>query len=302
MDKFKQLFAKAEIVGLIEQNKVSKQLSPLLAAQSLRMMREYDITQYCIEFRTYLNESEVSFETDKDFAAYCEQESTFDTFVKFLHYRKAETKKNIAEQAERIAKYSPNEQLHIAMDILGLTTGENNFNPVQPVFYYIDEVLIKHNLTPKQAKNILEVHTSGLPPATNESLTKKVIKHLKKLDKYVNQTPPQQTETKTDKLKVPQIALIHVYEGIQITRENAGEIAAKHGYTAKNSGEGLFQDYTNYFSTANRKGKPTPCTPTKLKNKIVLFESVVNHLSDNSKQRAIDEIMILKTIFENEYQ
>lgn len=196
MDKFEQLFAKAEIVGLIEQNKVSKQLSPVLAAQSLRMMREYDITQYCIEFRTYLNESEVSFETDKDFAAYCEQESTFDTFVKFLHYRKAETKKNIAEQAERIAKYSPNEQLHIAMDILGLTTGENNFNPVQPVFYYIDEVLIKHNLTPKQAKNILEVHTGGLPPATNESLTKKVIKHLKKLDKYVNQTPPQQGKAK----------------------------------------------------------------------------------------------------------
>lgn len=182
MDKFKQLFAKAEIVGLIEQNKVSKQLSPVLAAQSLRMMREYDITQYCIEFRTYLNESEVSFETDKDFAAYCEQESTFDTFVKFLHYRKAETKKNIAEQAERIAKYSPNEQLHIAMDILGLTTGENNFNPVQPVFYYIDEVLIKHNLTPKQAKNILEVHTGGLPPATNESLTAKIMEHLQWLE------------------------------------------------------------------------------------------------------------------------
>lgn len=114
--------------------------------------------------------------------------------------------------------------------------------------------------------------------------------------------PPQQIETKTDRLKVPQIALIHVYEGKQITRENAGEIAAKHGYTAKNSGEGLFQDYTNYCSTANRKGRPTPCTPKKLKNKIELFESVINYLSDNNKQRAIDEINILRTIFENEYQ
>lgn len=118
----------------------------------------------------------------------------------------------------------------------------------------------------------------------------------------IQSLPPQQTEMKTDKLKVPQIALIHVYKGIQITRENAGIIAAKHGYTAKNSGEGLFQDYTNYCSTANRKGKPTPCTPKKLKNKIELFESIVNHLSDNSKQRAIDEINILRTIFENEYQ
>jgi len=122
------------------------------------------------------------------------------------------------------------------------------------------------------------------------------------LEKEKQSWKPQQTETKTDKLKVNQIALIHVYEGIQITRENAGEIAAKHGYTATNSGEGLFQDYTNYGSTANRKGKPSPCTPKKLKNKIELFESVVNYLSDNNKQRAIDEIMILKTIFENEYQ
>ena len=113
---------------------------------------------------------------------------------------------------------------------------------------------------------------------------------------------PQQTETKTDKLTVKQIALIHVYEEIQITRENAGEIADKQGYTAKNSGEGLFQDYTYFCSTANRKGKPTPCTPKKLINRIKQLESVVNHLSDNKKQRAIDEIKILKTIFENEYQ
>lgn len=118
----------------------------------------------------------------------------------------------------------------------------------------------------------------------------------------VQSMPITQTEAKKDKLKVPQIALIHVYEGRPITRANAGIIAAKHGYTAKTSGEGLFQDYTKYCSTANRKGKPTPCTSQKLKNKIELFESVVDRLSDNKKQRAIDEIKILKTIQEDEYQ
>lgn len=234
MDKYEQLFAKAEISGLIEQNKVSKQLSPVLAAKSLRMMREYDITQYCIEFRNYLNESEVSFETDKDFAAYCEQESTSDTFVKFLNYRKAETKKNIAEQAEKITKYTPNEQLHIAMDILGLTTGENNFNPVQPVFYYIDEVLIKHNLTPIQAAILLEAHTGGLSPLTNKSLTKKVIKHLKKLNKYGNQTPPQQAETKTDKLKAELITygfleLSMVKQLSELSKQSLVELMIKNG-------------------------------------------------------------------------
>jgi hypothetical protein len=121
-------------------------------------------------------------------------------------------------------------------------------------------------------------------------------------DKCELSTPPQQAETKTDKLKVKQIAIIHVYEGLQITRGNAGEIASKHGYTAKNSGEGLFQDYTHYCNPSNRIGKPTPCTPKRLKNKIELFESVVNHLTNSNKQRAIDEINILNTIFDNEYQ
>jgi hypothetical protein len=158
----------------------------------------------------------------------------------------------------------------------------------------------------QKLKKVLEYFK---PVWDNEIIELELIRHRPYLDDYIlkidyelNLYSPQQTETKTDKLKVPQIALIHVYEGIQITRENAGEIATKHGYTAKNSGEGLFQDYINYCSKANRKGKPTLCTPKKLKNKIELFESVVNHLSDNSKQRAIDEIKILKIIFENEYQ
>lgn len=124
---------------------------------------------------------------------------------------------------------------------------------------------------------------------------------LNRLEMF-NEFSPQQPEMKTDKLKVKQIALIYFYEGIQITRENAGEIAAKYGYTAKTSGEGLFQDYTYFCSTANRKGMPKGCTIKTLKNKIELFESVVSHLSDNNKQRVFDEIKILKTIYDNEYQ
>ena len=129
-----------------------------------------------------------------------------------------------------------------------------------------------------------------------------LLNKIKSLIKEQEVLTVKQTETKTDILKVPQIALIHVYEGIQITRENAGKIAAKYGYTSKTSGEGLFQDYTKYISTANRKGKPTDYTLKKLNNKIELFESVVNHLSNNNKQRAIDEINTLKTLLENEYQ
>jgi len=125
--------------------------------------------------------------------------------------------------------------------------------------------------------------------------------HFKETDYYypfpkLEYTPHQ---TETEKLKIEQIALKYAYEGIQITRENGNEIAKKYGH---NSGEKLFQRFTYFLSAANRKAKPTPCTPRKLKNKIELFESVLNHLSENNKKRAIDEIKILKTILENEYQ
>jgi hypothetical protein len=112
----------------------------------------------------------------------------------------------------------------------------------------------------------------------------------------------EQTETKANRLKVPQIALIHIYEGIQITEENAKQIAAKNGYTAKYSGTGLYHDYLKYYKPSDRKAKPTAETKKTLINKIELFQSVVNHLSDNNKQRAIDEIKILNTILENEYR
>lgn len=154
-----------------------------------------------------------------------------------------------------------------------------------------------HILTHKEIEEI--GFYSGLVNKVEE-LIKKYPEKFVMFEKQGHGLQPKQAET--PKLKVKQIALIHVYESIQVTRINAKEIAAKHGYTSKNSGEGLFQDYTNYCTTANRKAKPTPCTPKRLKNKIEQFESVVNYLSDTNKQRAIDEINILKTIFENEYQ
>ncbi|MDX2190511.1 MAG: hypothetical protein SFY32_11670 [Bacteroidota bacterium] len=108
-------------------------------------------------------------------------------------------------------------------------------------------------------------------------------------------------EKKLDKLKVPQIALIHIYEDKQITEENANEIAANYGYTAKTSGKGLYHDYLKYCKTSDRKAKPTAETKKTLINKIELFKSIVNYLSEKAKQKANDEINILKTILENEY-
>jgi hypothetical protein len=96
-------------------------------------------------------------------------------------------------------------------------------------------------------------------------------------------------------LKLKQIALIHAYNGSSITRENAGTIAGKYGYTSKHSGEGLYQDFLKYVKPAERTAIPTAETKKTLINKIELFESVLPLLSTEGFQRATDEINILKS-------
>jgi len=111
--------------------------------------------------------------------------------------------------------------------------------------------------------------------------------------------PPQPIVKQKPELKIDQIALKYAYESLQITRENGNEIAKRYGH---NSGEKLFQRFTYYVSPANRKGLPTPCTPKKLSNKIKLLESVIELLPTEKQQRAKDEVLILKKIYEAEYQ
>lgn len=101
------------------------------------------------------------------------------------------------------------------------------------------------------------------------------------------------------KLTINQIALKYVYESLQITRENGNEIAKQYGH---NSGEKLFQRFTYYSSLANRKGIPNSCTPKKLDNKIKLIESVIELLPKVRQDRAKDEVLLLKTIYDTEYQ
>jgi len=110
---------------------------------------------------------------------------------------------------------------------------------------------------------------------------------------------PQSTTKQKPELSINQIALKYAYEGLQITRENGNDIAKKYGH---NSGEKLFQRFTYFSSSANRKGKPNLCTPKKLENKIKLIESVINTLPEDKQERAKDEVSILKKIYEAEYQ
>jgi len=93
-----------------------------------------------------------------------------------------------------------------------------------------------------------------------------------------------------NKLSINEIALKLVYEGINVTRENAKEIIKEYGYT---SGDALFNKFLRWSNRTDRKGCPE--TVKKLKNKIELFEKVVEILPEEKSASAKDELKILKS-------
>lgn len=123
-------------------------------------------------------------------------------------------------------------------------------------------------------------------------------KKLSKVKEIITSRFEQQKASKAS-LTINQIALLCVYNEIHITRVNSDKIAVDNGHT---SGEKLFQRYTYYSSLANRKGLPPNCTRKKLSNKIELIESIILLLPESKRQKPLDEVFILKNIFEAEYQ
>lgn len=106
----------------------------------------------------------------------------------------------------------------------------------------------------------------------------------------------KQNDEDDKKLSLKQIALIYVYEGEKITKENADDIAKlfKH-----RSGHKLYQEYNKFFRLVDRKA--TTKTKKTMENKIELFESILEFLHEPNKNKALDEINILKINYENEW-
>jgi hypothetical protein len=115
--------------------------------------------------------------------------------------------------------------------------------------------------------------------------------------KAAEQLLHQPTSKQKPKLSMKQIALLHIYKSLQITRGNGNEIAKKYGHK---SGDRLYQNYTRLVKRSDRKGDPG--TKTMLKSKIKLIESVIELLPIENRQQAIDELSLLKTIYKSEYQ
>ena len=107
---------------------------------------------------------------------------------------------------------------------------------------------------------------------------------------YLEKT--QKTTRYNASITINEIALLHFYRGMQITRQNSNSIAQNYGM---NSGEKLFQRYTHYTSRANRIGTPHPFTQKRLENKIALFEKVFNMLEHDKQLIMLGELSILKS-------
>jgi hypothetical protein len=88
------------------------------------------------------------------------------------------------------------------------------------------------------------------------------------------------------KLSQSQIALLCFYEGVVITRANAGEIAARYGHA---SGNRLYNCYTRLINRQNRMGGAEE--GRKFRNRIELIQSVIPLLehNKNAQQQAEKE-------------
>jgi hypothetical protein len=110
-------------------------------------------------------------------------------------------------------------------------------------------------------------------------------------NKYNHDLPKvPEFKAQTKKLTIDKIALKLVYEGASLPREKANIIITDYGHT---SGEKLFQRFTFYSNESNRRANPSG-TIKVLKNKIKLFESVIELLPNEKRSKAIDEVKYLK--------
>jgi hypothetical protein len=99
----------------------------------------------------------------------------------------------------------------------------------------------------------------------------------------------------TPQLSLSQVALQYVWEGRVINLQNCNQIAGNHGYS---SGNALYNRYCTFSSAAFRKAT-SDLTKKQLKNKIRLFESVMNLLPEKRKHIALQEITILQNALED---
>jgi len=120
---------------------------------------------------------------------------------------------------------------------------------------------------------------------------------LFRLKQEMSAAKPALMKASQPKLSLSQIALKHVWEGSCISLETCSQIAREYGYS---SGNALYNRFCTYSSSAYRKAS-SDLSRKQLRNKINLFESVIDLLPESKKKNPLAELNHLLTKLEEDY-
>lgn len=98
-----------------------------------------------------------------------------------------------------------------------------------------------------------------------------------------------------NRLPLKAVALIQIYKGVLITRENGTGIAKEHGYDSRTSGEKLYQIGNKYSRYSSRVGAETA---KKSLNKLRLLNSLRPYLDGVPLEKLNEEISALESNIE----
>jgi hypothetical protein len=177
---------------------------------------------------------------------------------------------------------------------------------IKEILYIADDVsivLAKTYLIRKGARDEKDTQIFNLLPGSLKFEVLEVINEIQRDDTKKNYNDEmdkilyKEGSQSSPKLKIRQIALLHVYKGNPINMDNSSEIAKKYGYTNKYSGKGLYDDYTLYHKDTNRREFPE--TKVKFYNKVKLLESIEGLLADNERFKL--ELKALRQEYDKRY-
>jgi len=166
--------------------------------------------------------------------------------------------------------------------------------------YYLTEIL---NLI-SDIKIYLTEYLIVYKPETFTSVNSDLLKDI--LPPWNPYYPKENVESNNKpELDFRQIALIYVYKGELITKDNCKSIAQKYGHevNGKKSGLKLYQYYLEYSHRHNRIALPGESDRTKEKaeNKLRLLESIYSHLETSEQITLKADIEKLEKLFIEEY-
>ncbi|WP_026449919.1 hypothetical protein [Aequorivita capsosiphonis] len=207
-------------------------------------------------------------------------------FIKFYIERNWDLPKlKINEEEYRIVKYFIRNVNQYKVISNAYNIGSDDADYMEVI--NLNEIVLKHH------ESINFLHPFSLEKEMEQiGLLQKIKIYL---EEYLNINKNQQTKTKPE-LTLKQVALLYIYNGDHITRENGNSIAEKFGHT---SGEKLYQNYNKYALSTDRNSSDSK---TKDRNLLKDIEKVISYLPKAKQENPKGEAERLRnTIQNNDY-